>query len=249
MGVNKDPIVTLAIEPEHVMLPLLNDSSTALLLKLVIYNASDIKRIYLKLDYDSTIMYQEACSIDPDFYSSTGGWRGLCGRDYLNAEFPRSFSGSSVAFLFFFIVYSTGSTEVKPVLVKLLDSNGNEVRFRVKVASVKIVSFEEYANSKYGGLIEGFKKLSIMYRELRDRYDKLLVNYSKALDELNSLTKRFKALNDSFKELKLKCEDSVSKYQECIKELKLCKLNYEKLEEICTSLNTILKLPLRLKIS
>ena len=225
----------LSLEPSTVTIPFLDSKQgcTLLILKLKIYNVTNLKIFSLKLDYNTSILEFIGSKMDRIFYITVGGWRG----EYTSGELHKAFSGSGTMFIYYFKVLSIGSTQIRLRDTLLLDSSGSSISHVTSGATIKIRPYNEWMNEKYNELKLKYNMLLINYKEILTKYQVLNSTY-KALffkyTELNntyhklllyshSINQSYNLLNSSFTLLK-------RNYDSLQKNYKNLQLNYRELE-------------------
>ncbi len=246
----------LSLEPSTITMPFLDSKQgcTLLILKLKIYNVTNLKVFSLKLDYNTSILEFIGGKMDRIFYTTVGGWKGA----YTSVEFSKAFSGSGTMFIYYFKVLSVGSTQIKLKDTLLIDNSGANISHVISGATVKILPFKEWIKekylelkSKYNMLLINYTEILTKYKALNSTYKALLFNYNKLNNtyyklllyshflnqSYNLLKNRYNLLNSSFSFLK-------RNYYYLQKNYKNLQLNYRELEsqfKTITNLFTITK--------
>jgi len=216
-----DTTTTISFEPERIVVPFIENLPLSIVVKLKVENVHDLKTIVLTLSYDKRVLELVGCSMDPIFYAKTGGWRGWCSGDNINADIAKSFTGSSDMFILSFKINGIGNTTISLQDSELLDSTGNKIQYSIQEAIVEVVPFETYVDGEYLKLKEELDLLSKNYSLLQNQcmtlnlsYTTVLKNYSDALEKLKSYETELNQLKENYTAIKNELNEQTREYNE-----------------------------------
>ena len=238
----------LSLEPSTITIPFLDSRQgcTLLILKLKIYNVTNLKIFSLKLDYNTSILEFIGSKMDRIFYITVGGWRG----EYTSGELHKAFSGSGTMFIYYFKVLSFGSTQIRLKDTSLLDNSGSNISHVTSGATIKIRPYNEWMNEKYNELklkynmlLINYNKILTKYKALNSTYEALLLNYNELNGKHNKLKSKYnvllinyteilakyKALNPTYKALLFNYNELNKKYNELKSKHNILLINYKEI--------------------
>ena len=201
---------SLFLEPKSIWLPYLNiqQGSTLVLVTLKIHNVQNLKQFHIKFTYNSSILEpwpSEYTSgrIDTAFYLTSGGWTGHS----INGLLAKTFTGSSIMFVYGFKVIQTGFTEISLTTSELIDDNGKNIPFGASGSTINVLSLEEWIDEEYAELMEKYGALSTNFVSLNSTYHSLLSNNTQ-------LQEYYDYLNSSYSLLQIEYASLTSSYNE-----------------------------------
>jgi len=186
---------TLSLKPDIITLPLL-EQPQALYVELTIQNVSCFKAYSFELDYNRTILEFMGAKMDDAFYATTGGY---IEGDEFQGTLRRTFSGSTTMFVYVFKILNTGSTQIN--IVNSKTDFGLLASHKVTNCTITIKSLVKWIDGQYAELKERYDKLSVDFQMLNTTYHKLLADCLSLNATYHALLMNYSDLNFNFDKL------------------------------------------------